>query len=144
MRQSPSGKSKTIPATNGSTSTALPSKSHGAPGEPQKIRDKLINNNESVEHPGVMCFNLYQPPTIVHGDAKDIGTWRGHIERIYPTDHGALIVDWLAHGCSDRATRSITSCCWRAAQGISKDSILARRYKPAVGGENFRELAVAK
>ena len=62
-----------------------------APGWPQLIRDKLINNGGWIDRKGVTIFNLYRPPTLVHGDASKAGPWIDHVKKIYPDEADHII-----------------------------------------------------
>jgi hypothetical protein len=110
-----------------------------APGEPREIRDKLISNGEWIKKKGVMCLNLYKPPTIVHGDAAAVDPWLDHIRRIYPDDHQHTI-DWLAHRVQKPGEKINHALLLGGAQGIGKDTIL-EPVKFAVGSGNFREVS---
>jgi hypothetical protein len=49
-----------------------------APGLPMVIADRLIENGVWIDRSGVSCFNLYQPPTIIPGDAGKAEKWLDH------------------------------------------------------------------
>ena len=110
-----------------------------APGEPMLIRDRLVSNGGWIAYKGDLCFNLYRPPTIIHGNAADVGPWLDHIKRIYPTDH-EHIVDWFAHRVQRPAEKINHALLLGGGQGIGKDTIL-EPVKRAVGPWNFEEVS---
>jgi hypothetical protein len=57
-----------------------------APGETLLIRNKLIDGGGWVDHPGCTAFNLYRPPAIRGGNARDVEPWLDHVRCVYPHD----------------------------------------------------------
>jgi len=39
-------------------------------------------------------FNLYRPPTLVHGEADLAGLWIEHVHRVYPDEAHHIIDGW--------------------------------------------------
>jgi hypothetical protein len=66
------------------------------PGEPMLIENRLMSEGGWIRRAGVTTFNLYQPPTIVPGNAAGADPWLNHIQRIYPGDFDHIVM-WLAH-----------------------------------------------
>jgi hypothetical protein len=66
-----------------------------APGEPMLIKDRLVAEGGWFNRPGITCFNLYKPPTIVPGDPNGAGPWLDHVRKIYPDDADHTI-KWCA------------------------------------------------
>jgi hypothetical protein len=56
------------------------------PGKPMIITNKLIADGGWIEREGLDCFNLYRPPTIIAGDAKEAERWVDHVNTVYPND----------------------------------------------------------
>ena len=57
-----------------------------APGLPEIIEDRLLYEGGWLDRPGVRCFNLYLPPTIIPGDARQADRWLDHVRLVYPDD----------------------------------------------------------
>jgi hypothetical protein len=83
------------------------------PGEPRLIHDRLVVDGGWIERKGVQIFNLYRPPRIQPGDAKQAEPWVAHLRRIYPDDADHCL-HWFAHrsAASGREDQS-WSCAWR-------------------------------
>lgn len=109
-----------------------------APGEPLVIKDRLVAEGGWIERPGATCFNIYRPPTIVHGDADDVAPWLDHIKKVYPNDVDHIL-DWCAHR-KQRPQEKINHALFLGGeQGIGKDTIL-EPVKRAIGPWNFMEV----
>jgi hypothetical protein len=67
-----------------------------APGLPEIIEDKLISDGGWKKRPGAHGLNLYQPPTIISGDAAQAEPWVKHLDTLYPED-AKDITNWCAH-----------------------------------------------
>jgi hypothetical protein len=109
-----------------------------APGEPMLIPDRLIADGGWIEHPGVCCFNLYRPPTILPGDARKAGPWLDHVNLVYPLNAGHII-PWLAHRVQRPQEKINHALVLGGPQGIGKDTML-EPVKRAVGPWNFSEV----
>jgi len=67
-----------------------------APGHPQIVRDRLIQNGVFEESPGNRVYNQYRPQTISDkGDAAKADPWLDHLKLIYPDDW-EHIIGWMA------------------------------------------------
>jgi hypothetical protein len=109
------------------------------PGEPQLIKDRLINSGGWIDRPGVVVFNLYLPPTLALGDPGKAGSWLDHVRRVYPNDVDH-IVKWLAHRVQKPNEKTNHVLVLGGLQGIGKDSLL-EPVKRAIGPWNFREVS---
>jgi hypothetical protein len=109
-----------------------------APGEPMEIKDRLVSEGGWFERPGATCFNLYRPPTIVHGDPNDVAMWLDHIKKVYPSEVGH-IVNYCAHRVQRPQDKINHALFLGGEQGIGKDTIL-EPVKYAVGPWNFIEV----
>jgi hypothetical protein len=110
-----------------------------APGQPLVVRDRLISEGGWIDRHGCACFNLYRPPTLVHGDPRDVQIWLDHVARVYPgeADH---IVRWLAHRVQRPEEKVNHALVLGGPQGIGKDSLL-EPVKRAIGPWNFAEVS---
>ena len=110
-----------------------------APGHPQWIRNKLIREGGWVTRNGVTTFNLYRPPTLQPGNAKQAKAWLELVKRVYP-EEWPHIVCYLAH-CVQRPQVKINhGLVLGGAPGIGKDTML-EPVKHAVGAWNFKEVS---
>jgi hypothetical protein len=109
-----------------------------APGWSQLIRNKLISNGGWIDRKDVSVFNLYRPPTLVHGDASLAGPWIDHLRKIYP-DEADHIIKFLAHRVQRPHEKINHGLVLGGDPGIGKDTILAP-VKYAVGPWNFEEV----
>lgn len=110
-----------------------------APGEPMLIRDRLIAEGGWIERAGVNCFNLYRPPTIELGDARQAGQWLDHVRRVFGDD-ATHVVMWLAHRVQRPAEKINHALVLGGGQGIGKDTLI-EPVKRAVGPWNVSEVS---
>lgn len=110
-----------------------------APGLPEVIQDRLVAGGGWIERAGCRTFNLYQPPAVLQGDAKEAGPWLAHIERVFPAE-AEHIIRWLAHRVQRPGEKINHALMLGGGQGIGKDSIL-EPVKHAVGPWNFTEVS---
>ncbi len=110
-----------------------------APGHSLEIPDRLIANGGWIERAGVMCLNLYRPPTIQHGDASQAGPWIDHVRKVYPNDVDHLI-KWCAHRKQHPEDKINHALVIGGEPGIGKDTLL-EPVKQAVGPWNFAEIS---
>jgi Family of unknown function (DUF5906) len=110
-----------------------------APGEPDIIEDKVVANGGWIERRGVAVFNLYKPPTLVHGDARKAGPWVKHVRRIYGRD-ALHIIRYLAHRVQRPHQKINHGLILGGAQGVGKDTMI-EPVKRAVGPWNVQEIS---
>jgi len=110
-----------------------------APGMPKFIADRLIDAGGWIEREGCTTFNLYRPPTVKPGDARDVVPWLRHVRRVYRR-HANYIIRWLAHRVQDPEVKINHALVLGGRQGIGKDTIL-EPVKYAVGPWNFVEVS---
>jgi hypothetical protein len=110
-----------------------------APGMPAIISDKVVADGGWVDHRGVTVFNLYKPPTIVHGDAAKAGPWVDHVRRVYPreADH---IINYLAHRVQRPQEKINHGLVLGGPPGVGKDTLI-EPVKRAVGPWNVQEVS---
>jgi hypothetical protein len=108
------------------------------PGEPMIVADRLVSEGGWIERPGCKVFNLYRPPTLIRGDARDAGPWLDHCHRIYG-DNADHIIKWLAHRAQHPQVKINHALVLGGPQGIGKDT-LVEPVKHAVGPWNFAEV----
>jgi hypothetical protein len=108
-----------------------------APGEPMLIRGRLIAEGGWIDRKGVSCFNLYRPPTIEPGDAREAGRWLDHVYKVFghDADH---IIRWLAHRVQRPHEKINHAVVLVGEQGVGKDTLL-EPVKQAIGPWNFSE-----
>jgi hypothetical protein len=95
-----------------------------------------------IDRPGCRCFNLYQPPLVVPGNADEAGPWLDHLYKVYP-DGAAHIILWLAHRVQRRHEKVNHALVLGGSQGIGKDTLL-EPVKAAIGPWNFRDVTPAQ
>jgi hypothetical protein len=110
-----------------------------APGEQMLIKDRLVSDGGWFEREGVTCFNLYRPPTIVHGDPAAAVRWLDHIRKVYPAD-ADHIINFLAQRVQSPQIKINHALLLGGEQGIGKDTLL-EPVKHAVGPWNFAEVS---
>jgi len=110
-----------------------------APGLPEVIRDRLIAEGGWIDRPNVACLNLYRPPTIVHGNAREAGPWVDQLKRVYPND-AEHITKFLAHRVQHPEQKVNHALLLGGSQGIGKDTVL-EPVKHAVGPWNVAEVS---
>src|SRR4030095_2146511 len=84
------------------------------------------------------CFNLYRPPSLVHGDPTQVERWLELLTTVYP-DNIDHILNWLAHRVQHPHEKINHALCFGGAPGIGKDTIL-EPVKAAIGPWNFQEV----
>jgi hypothetical protein len=109
------------------------------PGKPMIITDSLVSEGEWTQRRGSNCFNLYRPPTALHGDPAKANPWLKHIETVYPDDIKHIVL-WLAHRVQRPGEKINHALLLGGAQGIGKDTLL-EPVKYAVGSWNFVEVS---
>jgi hypothetical protein len=109
------------------------------PGEPMWIADRLVVDGGWIERKGVTCFNLYRPPRLKLGDAKQAGPWIEHVHKVFTLDDARHCIHWLAHRVQRPAQKINHGLVLGGAPGIGKDSML-EPVKHAVGPWNFHDI----
>jgi hypothetical protein len=112
-----------------------------APGEPEVIRNKLMNEGGWAPREGANCLNLYIPPAIKHGDASKAGPWLEHVCYVYPGE-AEHIIRFLAHRVQRPGDKVNHAVVLGGSQGIGKDTLL-EPVKYAIGPWNLREVSPA-
>lgn len=110
-----------------------------APGLPKIIEDRLFVDGMWQDRPLCNVLNLYRPPTIEHGDPRDVGPWLNHLKRVYAGDW-QHIVYCMAHRVQRPAEKINHALVLGGNPRIGKDTIL-EPLKYAVGASNFAEVA---
>jgi hypothetical protein len=110
-----------------------------APGLSMTIENKLIDTGGWIDHYGCTCFNLYRPPTLLHGDADKAEPWLAHVEMVYPDD-AEHIIRWLAQRVQRPDEKLNHALVLGGRHGIGKDTIL-EPVKYAVGPWNCHEVS---
>jgi hypothetical protein len=87
------------------------------------IRDRLIADGGSIKRRGTTCFNLYLPPTIDLGDARQAERWLDHVRKVFGHD-ATHVVRWLAHQVQRPAEKINHALVLGGGQGIGKDTLL--------------------
>lgn len=109
-----------------------------APGRPELIEGRLLNDGGWIERAGVTTFNLYQPPMIEPGNPDKADRWIEHVYDIYPTEAEHLI-SWLAHRVQRPGEKINHAIVLGGSQGIGKDTLIEPVAK-AVGEWNVQEV----
>lgn len=111
------------------------------PGDPQIIRDRLLNSGGWMDRKGCASYNLYQPPTVIPGSSESIDSepWLEHLQQLYG-QHASHIIQWLAHRIQKPGEKINHALVLGGSQGIGKDSIL-EPVKYGVGPWNFTEIS---
>ena len=110
-----------------------------APGLPEIIEDKLISDGGWKDRPGAHGLNLYQPPTIIRGDAAKATPWTEHLQTLYPED-AEDITNWCAHRVQYPGVKINHALVMGGGQGIGKDWLL-QALKLTIGAWNFQEIS---
>jgi hypothetical protein len=131
------GKQKSLKASTWLDQNRAVEQMTWAPGEPLEIRGRLMADGGWFEHRNATCFNLYRPPTIVHGDPTKATMWIDHIRKVYPDDADHLI-DYCCHLVQYPQIKINHGNFMGGEPGIGKDTIL-EPVKRAIGPWNFQE-----
>jgi len=109
------------------------------PGEPQVIKNRVMQVSGWVTHTGATVFNLYRAPVRPHGKANAARLWLDHVRRVYPDD-AEHIINWLAHRVQRPGDKCNHAIVLGGVQGIGKDTIL-EPVKAAVGPWNWSDVS---
>jgi hypothetical protein len=111
-----------------------------APGEPQLIKGKTVIDGGWIEHPRIVCFNLYRRSRLLLGDKHAAEPWIAHVYKVFEPDDAAHIIKYLAHRVQRSHEKINHALVLGGAQGIGKDTLL-EPVKMAVGPWNFHEIS---
>ena len=113
-----------------------------APGNPEIIPDKLVDNGGWFPKQGANTFNLYRPPlAFTGGDPAKAQPWIDLLKYIYPDEFEHLI-KCFAHRRQRPAEKLNHAIVMGGAPGIGKDTVLDP-VKHAVGPWNCTEISPA-
>jgi Bifunctional DNA primase/polymerase, N-terminal/Primase C terminal 2 (PriCT-2)/Family of unknown function (DUF5906) len=114
-----------------------------APGQPERIKDKVVKEGGWVDNPGTATFNLYQAPNIIRGDAVRAGPWLDHCDKLLGVAGRKHVVAWFAQRIQKPHEKINHAIVLGGAPGIGKDTLL-EPVKRAVGSWNFAEASPSK
>lgn len=110
------------------------------PGEPLEIKDRVINDGGWADHPGVICLNLYRPPTVAGGEADAAGPWIRHCIKVYGKENAKRLIDWFAHRVQRPHEKINHALFLGGSPGIGKDSLLVPVIN-AIGPWNAQDIS---
>jgi Family of unknown function (DUF5906) len=134
----PVGPEKTIPASLWLDQKRPVEQMTWAPGLPMIIKNRLIAEGGWFDRNNASCFNLYLPPVIKPGDAKQAGKWIDHVRRVFGDDNASHVIKWLAQRVQRPQDKINHALMLGGKQGIGKDTLL-EPVKRAIGPWNFSE-----
>jgi hypothetical protein len=107
------------------------------PGEPLVLKDTLITNGGKVYRKGVSTFNLYRPPTLVHGNMDDLSMWTDLVKFVWG-EYAEHVTLWFTHRVQFPQVKINHAFVLGGSVGIGKDTMM-EPLKRAVGPWNFGE-----
>jgi hypothetical protein len=110
-----------------------------SPGDPELIIGKLVSEGGWISKPRCQCLNIYKPPELIGGNAREAFHWTEHVVRLYGDD-ASHVIRWLAHRAQKPQEKINHALVLGGAQGIGKDTLL-EPVKAAVGPWNFVEVS---
>lgn len=110
-----------------------------APGEPEVIEGRYIQEGGWHPHGGARVYNTYRPPRPAGGDAGAAGPWLDLLRALYPEEADDLL-DWMAHRAQRPDEKINHAIVLGGAQGVGKDTLL-HPLRVAVGPWNFIEVS---
>jgi hypothetical protein len=110
-----------------------------APGLSLEIPDRIISDGGWAERKGIICLNLYKPPTVQPGNPTGADRWVEHVHKVY-ADDADHIIRYLAHRVQRPEVKINHALFLGGSPGIGKDTLLAP-VRTAVGPWNFQEVA---
>lgn len=110
-----------------------------APGEPQIIKGRFLDQGGWIEKPGARTYNGFRPPRRMAGEAAASWPWTEHVARLYPDD-ADHILDWLAHRVQRPGEKLNHALVLGGMPGIGKDTIL-QPVHDAIGPWNFGDVS---
>jgi hypothetical protein len=108
------------------------------PGEPELIRNRVMQVSGWASHSGARVFNLYRAPVVQRGDPALAAPWIDHVRKVYPED-ADHIIKWLAHRAQNPGEKCNHALVLGGMQGIGKDTLL-EPVKAAVGPWNWSDI----
>jgi hypothetical protein len=113
------------------------------PGQPERIKDKVVKEGGWVDEPGTATFNLYRAPSIIRGDALRAGPWLDHCDKLLGEEGRKHGVAWFSHRVQKPHEKINHAIVLGGAPGIGKDTLL-EPVKRAVGHWNVAEASPSK
>src|SRR5262249_12554801 len=110
-----------------------------APGEPEVIRDRLVDESGWFDRPGVACLNLYRPPTIILRDKHKAQPYVDLWHKLYPEDADHCL-NYYAHRVQKPHEKINHAIIQGGRYRIGKDS-LVEPLRHAVGPWNFKDIS---
>lgn len=109
-----------------------------APGEPEIIRNEVIDEGGRRYNKGGAAFNLYRPPVCpsLPGDASP---WCDHVHFVYPHD-ADHIIKWMAQRAQRPEEKLNHALVLGGKPGIGKDTII-EPVRQAIGPWNVADIA---
>jgi hypothetical protein len=111
-----------------------------APGQPEVIEGKVLDQGGWIASPDIRVFNLYRAPSIIKGNGRAARRWRDHLVCLWGADAATHIERWCAAKIQHpeiKVNHALVLC---SEQGTGKDTIL-EPVKHAVGHWNFGEIS---
>ena len=109
-----------------------------APGEPEFIEDRILDQGGWKDRDDYNMFNQYHGPDLHDGDPTKADRWIEHCYKVYPTDAEHQI-KWFAFKVQNPGVKVNHCLVLGGAPGIGKDTLLAP-VRHAVGVWNFRDV----
>lgn len=110
-----------------------------APGEPELVLDRVVNEGGWVRKGKAHTLNLYLPGIIRKGDPEKAGRWVELIHKVFPGEAEELL-DYFAHGVQYPGRKINHGILLIGTQGIGKDSLI-EPVRQAVGPWNCGDIA---
>jgi hypothetical protein len=110
-----------------------------APGHPEVIGGRLLQDGGWSSHRGAQVYNLYRPPNQAPGEADNAVPWIVHLKKIYPDD-AEHITRWLAHRIQKPHEKINHALVLGGKPGIGKDTLLDP-VKFGIGAWNWSEIS---
>lgn len=111
-----------------------------APGEPELVPDRIVNEGGWVSKGKVNTLNLYLPGVIRKGgDASKAGKWTDLVAKVFP-DEAEELLDYFAYGIQYPGRKINHGVLLIGTQGIGKDTLF-EPVRQAAGPWNCGEIA---
>lgn len=108
------------------------------PGAGEVADGVVIMEAGEVPSPGNLVFNLYRPPAVIDGNARQASKWLDHLHMIYPDDADHLC-KWMAYHVQQPAGKCNHALVLIGSPGIGKDTMLEPLVH-GVGPWNFADI----